>query len=106
MFTFLAPHEYSRSLTAKKNSFDLLAPLRHWLDGLDIKNSLIAHLICALIPSSCPFERDVNFFGRILFHIPALCKLNPLYEEVVSLRFRSLTYLADVCGEDITKYLG
>jgi hypothetical protein len=42
--------------------------------------------------------------GRKLFHIPPLCKLNPLYEEVVSLRFRALCYLADECGEDVTPY--
>jgi hypothetical protein len=33
-----------------------------------------------------------------------MCKLNPFYEQVVGIRFRSLCYLADVCGEDITAY--
>jgi len=33
-----------------------------------------------------------------------MCKLNPLYEEVVALRFRALCYLADECGEDVTCY--
>ena len=36
--------------------------------------------------------------------IPPLCKLNPVYEEVVYLRFRALCYLADCCGEDIQRY--
>jgi hypothetical protein len=60
--------------------------------------------LCKLIPAQCPFERDVKFFGHTLFHIPPLCKLNPLYEEVVALRFRGLCYLADECGEDVTPY--
>ncbi|WP_333281761.1 MULTISPECIES: Mo-dependent nitrogenase C-terminal domain-containing protein [unclassified Microcoleus] len=42
--------------------------------------------------------------GHHLFHIPPMCKLNPLYEELVGLRFRSLSFLADVCGEDVTPY--
>ncbi|MDY7024694.1 MAG: Mo-dependent nitrogenase C-terminal domain-containing protein, partial [Cyanobacteriota bacterium] len=37
-------------------------------------------------------------------HIPPLCKLNPVYDELISLRFRALCYLADECGEDITPY--
>lgn len=87
------------------NDFDFLYPLRHWIDDIEIKNSKIARLFCKLIPSSCPFETDITLFGRTLFHIPALCKLNPLYNELMSLRFRSLSYLADVCGEDITQYI-
>jgi hypothetical protein len=41
------------------------------------------------------------FFGRKLAHIPPLCKLNPLYEQLVGLRFRSMCYLVDECGEAI-----
>ncbi len=41
---------------------------------------------------------------RTLLSIPPLCKLNPLYEQVVGLRFRALCYLADECGEDVTPY--
>ena len=85
-------------------SFDLLKPLRRWIDGIQVKNYRLAHLFCQLIPCCCPFERDVNLFGRTL-HIPPLCKLNPLYDEFVYLRFRALSYLADVCEEDITRYI-
>lgn len=85
-------------------SFDLLSPLRRQLDRLEIQNSSMAHWICRVVPSQCPFERDVMVFGRKVAHIPPLCKLNPLYEEVVSLRFRALCYLADQCGEDIQCY--
>lgn len=87
-----------------KPKFDLFRPIRHWLDRIEVQNSEFAHLLCKQIPSQCPFERDVNLFGRTLFHIPPLCKLNPVYDEVVALRFRALCYLADECGEDVTPY--
>ena len=96
-------HSHPKSYT-ESDSFDLLSPLRQWLDGYEIKNAKIARLICQLIPCTCPFERDVVLLGRTLFHIPALCKLNPLYDQVVGLRFRALSFLSDVCGEDVTKY--
>lgn len=87
-----------------KKTFNLLQPLRQWLDRVEVKNPEMAHRLCKLIPAQCPFERDVKFLGRTWFHIPPMCKLNPLYEEVVALRFRALCYLADECGEDITAY--
>lgn len=87
-----------------KKSLDLLQPIREWIDSLEIKSSEMAHRLCKVIPAQCPFERDVKLFGRTLFHIPPMCKLNPLYDEVVALRFRALCYLADECGEDISAY--
>ena len=84
--------------------FAPLLPLRQLLERVEISNPQLAHRLCKLIPANCPFERDVKVLGRTLFHIPPMCKLNPLYEEVVGLRFRALCYLADVCGEDITPY--
>jgi hypothetical protein len=74
------------------------------LNRIKISTPTTARLICKLIPSNCPFERDVLLGGRKLFHIPALCKLNPLYEQFVELRFRALVFLADECGEDVTPY--
>lgn len=82
-----------------------LHPLRHWLTHLQIKNPLFAHRIVRLIPAQCPFERDIVLFGQTIVHIPPLCKLNPLYEELVELRFKALCYLADDCGEDISVYI-
>lgn len=82
----------------------LLRPLRQWLDSIEINSPKSARLISQLIPAQCPFERDVKIFGHVVAHIPPLCKLNPLYEEFVSLRFRSLCYLVDECGEDIQSY--
>ena len=87
-----------------KTSFDVLQPVRQWLDQLDVRDRKLAKRLCELIPAQCPFERDVKLFGRTLFHIPPMCKLNPLYEQVVGLRFRALCYLADECGEDISAY--
>ncbi|MEI6429960.1 MAG: Mo-dependent nitrogenase C-terminal domain-containing protein [Pseudanabaena sp. ELA607] len=82
---------------------DLLNPVREWLDHLDIHDSHLAHFLCKAIPAQCPFERDVVLFGRKILHIPPMCQINPIYDQLVGLRFRSLSYLADR-GEDISKY--
>ncbi|HEY9653045.1 MAG TPA: Mo-dependent nitrogenase C-terminal domain-containing protein [Coleofasciculaceae cyanobacterium] len=87
-----------------KKTVDLLQPVRKWINQFELTSPKMAHLLCQLIPAQCPFERDIQLFGRTLFHIPPMCKLNPLYEEVVALRFRALCYLADKCGEDISSY--
>jgi len=81
-----------------------LAALNQCLGRIQFKNPQSARLICQLIPNQCPFERDVQVFGRTLLHIPALCKLNPFYDGLVSLRFQALSFLADTCGEDISRY--
>lgn len=83
---------------------DLLLPLRNAIDHVQVRNPDLAHRLCQLIPSQCPFERDIKAFGKTLFHIPPMCKLNPVYDEVVALRFRALCYLADECNEDISRY--
>ncbi|MGF1603353.1 MAG: Mo-dependent nitrogenase C-terminal domain-containing protein [Thermosynechococcaceae cyanobacterium] len=88
-----------------QSSRDILQPVRHWLDGFEVHDPKIAKFLCSMIPSQCPFERDVTLFGRKVVHIPPLCKLNPLYEQLVGLRFRSLSYLADECKEDISAYI-
>ncbi|WP_299410534.1 Mo-dependent nitrogenase C-terminal domain-containing protein [Acaryochloris sp. IP29b_bin.148] len=72
--------------------------------SINVERRSTANLICQLVPNQCPFERDIRFLGHMLFHIPPLCKLNPAYEEVVALRFRALSYLADQCGEDVSRY--
>jgi hypothetical protein len=82
----------------------LLHPVRQWLDGFEVRDAQVARRLCRLIPASCPFERDIQLGGRHLFHIPPMCKLNPVYDELVGLRFRSLSFLADVCGEDVAPY--
>ncbi len=82
---------------------NVLEPVKEWLDHMDIHDSRLANLICKVIPAQCPFERDIVLFGRKIMHIPAMCEINPLYDQLVGLRFRSLSYLADK-GEDISKY--
>ncbi len=84
---------------------DLLHPVKDWLDGMAIHDPRLARFICKLVPPQCPFERDITLFGHKLVHIPPLCKLNPLYEQMVGLRFRALSYLADDCQEDISAYI-
>lgn len=83
---------------------EVLKPLQVWLDHLDVKDARLARFLCKMIPPQCPFERDVVLFGHKIVHIPAMCKLNPLYDQLVGLRFRALSYLADDCHEDVAKY--
>jgi hypothetical protein len=90
----MSPHPHS----------DVLQPVRTWLDGMEMHDPRVARFVCKMIPSQCPFERDVKLFGHKIVHIPPLCKINPLYEQLVGLRFRALSYLADVKGEDISEY--
>ncbi len=85
-------------------SFEVLQPLRRWLNEIKICNPAQANLICRLIPAQCPFEQEIRIGKRIHFYIPPLCKLNPLYEEMVTLRFRALTYLAEECAVDVCHY--
>lgn len=87
-----------------KVSFNFWQPLRQWLDQIEIHDPKTARFLSKMIPAQCPFERDIILFGRKVGHIPPLCKLNPFYEQLVSLRFRALCFLADQCGEDIQAY--
>ncbi len=88
-----------------KHGVDVLHPVKDWLEGMEVKDPRLAKFVCKVIPPQCPFERDINLFGRKVGHIPPLCKLNPLYEQFTMLRFRALSYLADDCGEDVSKYV-
>jgi hypothetical protein len=87
-----------------KFSFNLLERLRQRLDKIEIHDPEMARFLVRLIPAQCPFERDLKLFGHKVGHIPPLCKLNPFYEQLVSLRFRALCFLAERCGEDIRCY--
>lgn len=93
---YLQPHQQHPSV---------LNPIKKWLDGMEVKDPRVARFICKMVPPQCPFERDVKIFGKKIVHIPPMCELNPLYEQLVGLRFRSLSYLADDCQEDISKYI-
>jgi hypothetical protein len=93
----------SKTRSAKK-IYAPLFPIRQFLENIEINDSLFAHFLCQLIPSQCPFERKIALFGRTIVSIPPLCKLNPFYEQLMTLRFRAICYLADECGEDISNY--
>ncbi len=86
-----------------QKKLDPLYFLRELLNKLEVRDPKLAQRLCRFIPAQCPFERQVKLF-RYTFHIPPMCKLNPLYEEIVALRFRALCYLADECGEDVSAY--
>jgi Mo-dependent nitrogenase C-terminus len=85
--------------------FTLLGSMRQWLDDLEICNPQIAQWLCQLIPAQCPFARDLKLWGYTVLHIPPMCKINPLYEELMGLRFRALSYLAEKCSQDVTRYV-
>ena len=97
---------------AKQNTSDrdaiggIMHSVSRWLESLEVREPKFARFLCQLIPAQCVFERDVKLFGRTVFHIPALCKLNPFYDQLMGLRFRALCFLADECGEDISQYCG
>lgn len=86
------------------HSLKILFLIRDKLDHIEFHDPRLARFISKMIPAQCPFERDIKVFGRTIAHIPPLCKLNPLYEQLVGLRFRALCYLVDQCGEDIQSY--
>lgn len=73
------------------------------LEKLEIKERETAKKIVSLIPNQCPFAREIRLFNWYLGKIPPLCKLNPLYEDLMILRFRALSFLCEM-GEDITPY--
>ncbi len=81
-----------------------LRPIRQWLESLEIRDAHVARSLCKLIPARCPFEREIKFLDRTIVRIPPLCKLNPFYEQIVCIRFKSLTYLADQFVEDVKLY--
>ena len=78
--------------------------LKEKIDRIEIQQEQTARRIVKLIPAQCPFAREIKAFNKVIFRIPPLCKLNPLYEQLIALRFRALCFLADECGEDITAY--
>ncbi len=86
------------------NQKNILQPVKDWLDAWEVHDPRVAHFVCKMIPSQCPFERDIVLFGRKIVHIPAMCQINPLYEQLVGMRFRALCYLADDCKEDVSSY--
>lgn len=92
------------SLLQTTHKIDLLSSIRNQLEAFEIKHLRVAKLLCALIPARCPFERDIKVFDYTLMRIPPLCKLNPFYDQLVGLRYKSLVFLEEKCPEDIMRY--
>lgn len=103
--TLYDPNKVVTEEPEKEIHLDALKPVRSWLNEMDVEDPRVARFVCKMIPPQCPFERDIKLFGKKVVHIPPMCKLNPLYEQLVGLRFRSLSYLADDCGEDISEFI-
>lgn len=99
---FIAAPTVNRPITHRLSA--LLHPIRQRLESIEISDPQTARSLCKIIPARCPFERQVKLFDYTIVRIPPLCKLNPFYDQIVNLRFKSLVYLADHCGEDITLY--
>jgi tellurite resistance protein len=72
-----------------------LDSLKAWLDGLDPADPAVARFLTRLIPARCPFEREIKLFGHKIVHIPPMCTINPLYDQLVALRLRCLTSLEE-----------
>ena len=47
-----------------KSGMDVLHPVKDWLEGMDVQDPRLAKFVCKVIPPQCPFERDINLFGR------------------------------------------
>ncbi len=90
------------SLPRKTKALDLLQPVKRRIEQISVESPSVAHRIVALIPADCPFARDIKVCGYTLLRIPPMCKINPLYDQLMMLRFRALCYLVDECGEDAT----
>ncbi len=82
----------------------LWMPVKLWLSQIEVQDSRLAHRLCRWIPAQCPFQREIWFRGRCLVRIPALCHWNPVYAELMQLRWRALCFLAEQCGEDVSGY--
>ena len=103
--TLYDPETCTKEQPQVEVKLDALKPVRNWLDDMQVEDPRVARFVCKMIPPQCPFERDIKLFGKKIVHIPPMCKLNPLYDQLVGLRFRSLSYLADDCGEDIAEFV-
>ena len=71
----------------------MVKTIKEQLNRIPVRSKSVAHVICRLIPDQCPFNRTLKIGEKTLVTIPPLCKLNPVYEELMGLRFRALCYL-------------
>lgn len=86
-----------KSQPAPKRQFWILAPIQQQISHLEVRDVRLARILCWLIPASCPFARKLQLGDRVLLEIPPLCKLNPFYDLLMELRFKSLVCLESNC---------
>lgn len=72
----------------------MLNHIKQLLESIEINSTQQANLLCNLIPSACPFARTIKL-GTFKLVIPPLCKINPLYEQLMELRFKAECYKAE-----------
>lgn len=77
--------------------------MKNRLGAIEFTEKTFARKIVGLIPSQCPFAREIYLFNKPIAKIPPLCKLNPLYDDLMMLCFRALSFLCEI-GEDVTPY--
>ncbi|MGB3402679.1 MAG: Mo-dependent nitrogenase C-terminal domain-containing protein [Microcoleaceae cyanobacterium] len=75
----------------------LLFQIRLWIETFEISHPQVAQVL-SKIPASCPFAREIRLWGYTL-QIPPLCHLNPVYDSLMLLRFRALTFLDETHPE-------
>ena len=103
--TALSNRSMSSNLLKFAHAFDPLKPLRNWLENLNISNPQASAQAVSTDPIPMSLSSAISIYlGARSYIFPPMCKLNPLYEEVVMLRFKAMCYLADECGEDISQY--
>lgn len=59
------------------------------IDKLATTNPAVAKFIRGL-PSKCPFERQLWLGDILVLHVPALCKFNPLFRQLMRIKVRLL----------------
>ncbi len=77
-----------------------LAPFRAWINRIEVHQSWFARWVCRLVPNVCSRGYDLRCLGYTILHLPSLCKLNPLYDELLDLRFRAAEFLYEQSGSD------
>lgn len=70
------------------------AAIQMWLEAVEIDDPATAQWICRIIPARCPFERRIYLQGWLICQIPPLCKLNPFYDLLITLRLKAIEYLS------------
>ena len=101
-FSFNNYRDLATSKVGRIRHLDWFFAFRHWLNTMEVNNCRLARRLCKLIPAHCPLVREIKLFERTLVTIPPLCQFNPLYEEILALRFRAISYLAERCNHDVS----